>query len=391
MNIIDVFIVILAGLSLARGSRIGLVRQAGSTAGFVGGLFVGSWASGLLTPHLQTSGSQSLASLLMILAGGLIFMSVGEGIGLSLKQGFHENRVIDAADQSFGAVMAVATVLLGCWLAASVLILGPSGNLQQDVKGSRIVGWLDSKLPPATKILSSLNTLIDPNSFPQVFSGLEPSPDTSTSLPSLSSLNAAVQADQASVVKVEGTGCGGIVEGSGFVVKDDEIVTNAHVIAGVAEPKVLDGNGVHSSRVIWFDPDMDVAVLQVKNLAGKPLNLRDTQENRGVAGAVLGYPGGGDFNVQPASIIDRFMASGRNIYGQGVTVREIYSVQSHIIPGNSGGPLVATDGSVLGIVFATSTTYNNVGYVLTGHQVAHELATAEQSNTTYGTGSCSQE
>jgi S1-C subfamily serine protease len=391
MNIIDVLIIILTGLSLARGRRIGLVRQAGSTIGFIGGLFIGSWLSSLLTPHLQTSGSQSLASLLIILAGGLIFMSVGEAIGLALKKGLLENRILDLIDQSSGAAVAVITILLGCWLAASILIIGPSSRIQQDVKGSHIVGLLDSRLPPATKILSSLNTLIDPNSFPQVFSGLEPSPDTSTSLPTLSSLNAAVQADQASVVKVEGTGCGGIVEGSGFVVQSDEIVTNAHVIAGVAEPKVLDANGLHSSRVIWFDPNMDVAVLQVKNLAGAPLKLRDTQENSGVPGAVLGYPGGGDFNVQPAAIMNRFMASGRNIYGQDITVREIYSIRSRVIPGNSGGPLVATDGSVLGIVFATSTTYNNVGYVLTGHQVARELATAEQSNTTYDTGSCSQE
>jgi S1-C subfamily serine protease len=391
MNIIDVLIVILAGLSIARGNRIGLVRQAGSTIGFIAGLFIGSWASGLVTAHLGTTGSQSLASLVCVVVGGLLFMSVGETIGIELKRGLLRNNVLDGLDRGLGMIVAIATVVVGCWLAASVLILGPSGGLQQDIKGSRIVGLLDSKLPPATKILSSLNTLIDPNSFPQVFSGLEPSPATLSKLPTVSSLTPAVRADQASVVKVEGTGCGGIVEGSGFVVRKDEIVTNAHVVAGVKAPKVLDANGIHDARVIWFDSNVDVAVLQVSNLAGKPLTIRDTQESNGVQGAVLGYPGGGDFNVQPAAIIARFMASGRNIYGQSITIREIYSIHAKVIPGNSGGPLIATDGSVLGIVFATSTTYNNVGYVLTGHQVAHELATAEQSNTTYDTGTCSQE
>jgi len=104
----------------------------------------------------------------------------------------------------------------------------------------------------------------------------------------------------------------------------------------------------------------------------------------------LGYPGGGDFNAQPAAVISHFNAYGRDIYGQGRTVRDVYSVQAKVIPGNSGGPLLAADGSVLGIVFATSTTYNDVGYVLTGHQVAGELAQAEKSNTTHSTGSCSE-
>jgi S1-C subfamily serine protease len=71
-------------------------------------------------------------------------------------------------------------------------------------------------------------------------------------------------------------------------------------------------------------------------------------------------------------------------------VRDIYSLRAKIIPGNSGGPLVGADGTVLGIVFATSTTYNNVGYALTGNQVAGELAQAERSTTTYSTGSCSE-
>jgi len=180
------------------------------------------------------------------------------------------------------------------------------------------------------------------------------------------------------------------VEGSGFVIANDKIATNAHVIAGVAHPKVIDDNGIHATQVVWFDPDVDLAVLRVSDLAGKPLPVVAAEQPDGTAGVVLGYPGGGDFNAQPAAIISHFDAYGRDIYGQGTTVRDIYSVQAKIIPGNSGGPLVGTDGRVLGIVFATSTTYNNVGYALTGHQVADELAQAERSTTTYDTGSCSE-
>ena len=390
MNLVDLLIIIFAIGSLARGFHIGLVRQAGSTLGFVIGLFAGSWLSSLIISHESSSVSKSLTSLLLVLLSGFIFMSLGELAGMRLKVKLTRFQSLDAFDGGLGSVMAVVTVLFAVWLGASILVLGPSNGFQQSLKSSRILSSLNAHLPPATKLLSSLNTLIDPNGFPEVFNGLEPSPNRTATVPSLGSLNPAVQATQASVVKVEGTGCGGIVEGSGFVIKNNEIATNAHVVAGVVSPKVIDGNGIHNTRVVWFDPDVDLAVLQASDLAGKPLRLNTTEKPDSTPGAVLGYPGGGDFNAQPAAIIDSFMAYGRNIYGQGSTTRNVYSVRAHIIPGNSGGPLIGTDGSVLGVVFATSTTYNNIGYALTSHQVAGELATAKQSNTTRSTGSCSE-
>jgi S1-C subfamily serine protease len=285
--------------------------------------------------------------------------------------------------------MAIITVLFTIWLIASIMVLGPRTGFQQALKNSRIIAALDDHLPPATKLLSSLNNLIDPNGFPQVFRGLEPNPG-SAKLPDLGSFNTVVKATEPSVVKVEGTGCGGIVEGSGFVITNGKIVTNAHVVAGVRSPKVIDANGLHDTRVVWFDPDVDLAVLQVGNLAGRPLRITATEQPANTPAVVLGYPGGGDFTAGAAAIIDHFTAYGRNIYGQHNTLRDVYSLQAKVIPGNSGGPVVGADGSVLGIVFATSTTYNDVGYALTGHQVANELATAEQATATVGTGSCSE-
>jgi len=390
MNLIDALIVLAVLGSLARGYRIGLVRQLGSTIGFLIGLLLGSWVSNLFVGYGASSVSKSLTSLLLVLFGGFVFMTLGEIAGIRIKQKLMRSHPLDTFDGSFGSVMAAITVLFAFWLGASILVLGPSGGLQQSLKNSRILSSLNTHLPPATSLLSSLNRLIDPNGFPEVFKGLEPNPNTSVDIPSLGSLGPVVQKAQASVVKVEGTGCGGIVEGSGFVVADGRIATNAHVVAGVISPKVIDQNGIHNTRVVWFDPDVDLAVLQVSDLAGKPLKINASEQPSNTPGVVLGYPGGGSFNAQAAAIIDHFSAYGRNIYDQGNTVRDIYSVHAHIIPGNSGGPVVGANGDVLGIVFATSTTYNNVGYALTGHQVADELVTAEQSTTTRGTGSCSE-
>jgi len=390
MNVFDVLIVLILLMALVRGHSLGLVRQAGSTVGFIVGLVLGSWVGSLLIGHESSTLSKALTGLLATLAGGLILLSVGETIGAVIKQKLLHIRILDSFDGVLGSAMGAATILIGIWLLASILVLGPAGGLQQALKNSRILSSLDAKLPPATSLLGSLNKLIDPNGFPQVFSGLEPSPNTAVNLPALGSFGSLVQADEASVVKVEGTGCGGIVEGSGFMATSDDVVTNAHVVAGVANPKVLEGNTIHSTRVVWFDPNVDLAVLKVNGLTGSPLKIDATEQASNTPGVVLGYPGGGDFNAQPAAVIDHFTALGRNIYGQGSTERDVYSLKAHIIPGNSGGPFIGSNGEVLGIVFATSTTYNDVGYALTGHQVASELATAVRSNTTYSTGACSE-
>jgi S1-C subfamily serine protease len=390
VNVVDVLIVLVVIIAIVRGYSLGLVRQAGSTIGFIFGLYIGSWAGNIIMSHETSTLSRALTGLLATLIGGLIFLTIGESVSTTLKQKLTQVRPLDSFDGLLGSVMGAVTILLGIWLLASIAILGPAGSLQQAIKNSRILSSLNTSLPPATSLLSSLNKLIDPNGFPQVFSGLEPSPNTAVNLPSLGSFNAIVAADQASVVKVEGTGCGGIVEGSGFIAASDEVVTNAHVVAGVASPKVLSGGVLHNTRVIWFDTNVDLAILHVNDLSGRSLHIDSAEVPNNTPGVVLGYPGGGDFNVQPAAVIEHFTALGRNIYGQGSTSRDVYSLKAKIIPGNSGGPLIGSNGRVLGIVFATSTTYNDVGYALTGHQVASEINTALQSNTTYSTGACSE-
>jgi S1-C subfamily serine protease len=104
----------------------------------------------------------------------------------------------------------------------------------------------------------------------------------------------------------------------------------------------------------------------------------------------MGYPGGGPFDAGPAAVMDEFVATGRNIYGSGNTDRNVYELQANVIPGNSGGPLVNVSGTVIGIVFAESTTYNHVGYALTTPQVQTEVTHAENRNTTVSTGSCAE-
>lgn len=386
--LLDVLIIILLISALVRGREIGFVQQLFSTVSFFGGLLLGAW----LEPHtvrlVHTPLSRSMVTLITTLGMAFILLAVGEYLGARIKHRV-QMRWINKIDTNLGAVLSVLSILVIVWLSSAILKTLPFPSVQSEIKQSHIIVSLSQHLPPAPNIIASLGHLVDPNGFPEVFSGAEPAPGT-INLPSSSQLTAAVNKDRDSVVKIEGQGCGGIVEGSGFVVGSGLVATNAHVVAGIRQPYVEDANGTHSATAIWFDPNLDFAILRVSNLAGTPLVMTNSHEDKNTPTAVLGYPGGGGFTAQAASILDEFTATGSNIYGTGHTARDVYEVAANIIPGNSGGPLVDTNGGVVGIVFAESTTYNHVGYALQTSAAISALNQASARHQTVNTGSCAE-
>ena len=148
------------------------------------------------------------------------------------------------------------------------------------------------------------------------------------------------------------------------------------------------GTTLHQTTVLSFDPSFDLAVLRVSGVNEPPLALDPDKSTRGVEAAVLGYPGGGPFTVQPAGIMAEFEAEGRDIYGQGLTVRDVYEIQAIVRPGNSGGPLVQPDGQVIGVVFSRSTTNGDIGYALASPGVLYRVVKAERLTRAVSTGPC---
>ena len=388
MTLLDALIVLMLLAGLLRGYEEGLVHQLFSTIGFFVGLLLGAAIEPRIITLVHTPLSQLAVALATTLGCAFTFLFIGEVIGVIAKHKLPYN-IINRADNALGSVLAGIAILVLVWLSSAVLITLPYPTLQQEVKDSAIVNLLTRRLPAAPNIIAGIGRLIVPNGFPNVFIGKEPTPSP-VHLPTPAALATAVRNDRASVVKIEGQGCGGMVFGSGFVVGNGLIATNAHVVAGITQPEVLDGNGTHIATTIWFDPDLDFAVLRTSHLAGKPLPFNTTPLSRGEAAGVLGYPGGGPFRADRAAILDEFTAIGRNIYNQGRTARDVYSVQADIVPGNSGGPLVDTHGYVIGVVFATSTTYDHVGYALTLQQVVDEVNQARTRNHAVSTGSCAE-
>jgi uncharacterized membrane protein required for colicin V production len=270
--LIDILIVIIGISAILRGHEIGFVRQLFSTVGFFGGLFIGAALEPETVKLAHSSGSRSIITIVTTLGCALILLTVGEIIGIKLKHRVMVRR-INSVDNVFGSFLSIVSLLASIWLTAAILNSVQIPSVQSQVRSSRIIAQLDKILPSAPNVIADLGQLIDPNGFPQVFVGDEPTPTQSIALPNLGDLATAVYKDKDSVVKVEGEGCGGVVEGSGFVVGNGLVATNAHVVAGIRHPYVDDSNGSHSATPIWFDPNLDFAILRVPNLAGPALPL----------------------------------------------------------------------------------------------------------------------
>lgn len=195
-----------------------------------------------------------------------------------------------------------------------------------------------------------------------------------------------------SIVKIVSTGCGGTVQGSGFVVAQNLIVTNAHVVAGTSGTQVFDNSGVaHDAEVIWISPGTDLAVLRSDSLTAPPLSdVSVSASPLGEQGAILGYPNGGQFSAKPA-VISGFLTAYYGIYGEDTPTRTIFSVTSDIAPGDSGGPLIGRSGNVMGIVYAQGTDTSNMALVITPHELLAAIRAGRAAASPIDIGVCASE
>jgi S1-C subfamily serine protease len=141
------------------------------------------------------------------------------------------------------------------------------------------------------------------------------------------------------------------------------------------------------AAVVYYDPNVDVAVLAAGRLTATPLAFARGGRS-GDRAAVLGYPENGGFDAEPARIRETRELLSPNIYGDGRVVRATYSLYAKVRPGNSGGPLVNSDGRVWGVVFAASVTDSRTGYALTSRQVSAAARSGAHLTRPVDTGGC---
>jgi uncharacterized membrane protein required for colicin V production len=372
------FAVALAGFGFRRGFIVGAL----SFAGFALGAFIGTRLGPLLLPRGSDSPYAPAFGLIGALLAGAILATGLEGVGFRLRR----TLIVPGAgllDGLFGAALGAALGLGIVWIVAAVAAQTPgAGRLRADIQHSVILSELNRLLPPSGPILNALSRL-DP--LPQLAG---PAPDVAAPLPRIGRAPG-VRVASRGVVRVLGTACGLAIEGSGWVARPDEVVTNAHVVAGERDTTVEIGGRppALSAEAIAFDPTEDIALLRVPGL-GKAPSLRLVGEPvSGSAGAILGYPENGPYDVQPGRIGRTQTVLTDNAYGQGPIRRLLTPLRGRVRPGNSGGPLVDGSGAVLTTVFAGTVGGSPAGgYGVANATVARILADA--GSAAVSTGPC---
>ena len=387
MNLVDVAFVVVALLAAYQGARVGAVVQVCAILGFLGGLYLGALLASVTVRWAHTPTARTAVALTTMVGVAFVLGMVGRILGGTLVVHLHPGfgRSLDAV---LGTVVAVVAALVTFWLLASTLVNSSSAALDSAILQSRVIYSLNRVLPPPPSVFSQAQGFLTAEGFPPVFAALAPASALPVALPTDAQLRAAVLAAQASTVKVEGYGCGVLQEGSGFVAAPGLVVTNAHVVAGIAAPLVQVGTSVKATRVVAFDPSFDLAVLRVSGLTAPALHLDPGTVDRGAQAAVLGYPDGGPFTADAAGVMALFEAQGRDIYGKELTVRNVYEIDALVRPGNSGGPLVLPDGEVVGVVFSRSTVNDGIGYALTSPDVLTRVVRALPLTAAVSTGPC---
>ncbi|MEV5487059.1 MarP family serine protease [Streptomyces bobili] len=389
MDLLDILLVLVILVYAGSGYRRGLVAGCVSLAGFVGGAAVGvwilPWVMDLVAPGTTAA---TVTAVLTVLVPAAVGHELAGRLALRLRREL-ERGPLRVADGVGGAVANSVAVLIVAWVAASVLAVSSTPVVTSAIRDSRLLEAVQDTMPDTTPAwFSRATSALTEAGFPQVFNPFENESTAEVARPTGDSVTpAATSAAKLSTVKVEGVAGDQGREGSGFVYAREHVMTNAHVVAGIDDPTVrIGGVGrAYEARVVLFDPARDVAVLYVPELRAPVLRF-DDDASRGDSAVVAGYPQDGGLNLQAATVANRVDATGRNIYNDGTVTREIYSIRSTVRPGNSGGPLLTTDGRVFGVVFARSTSDAETGYVLTAAEVADDARRAAAATAAVDTG-----
>jgi S1-C subfamily serine protease len=376
VNLLDLIIIVVLVLAGLNGYRRGVALQLVIYAGLILGLFVGAIVAPRFAGLAHSPVGSAVVALIALLAFAAIGDAVGWFVGVQIRA-IARQSALGTLDSVAGSVFAVLAILVAVWFLGYNLANGPSPALASEIRGSAIVRGLDRSLPRPPALLAQVRQFLNRFGFPEVFAGVPPAPAGPVTGPTRGQVAAVARRAEESTVRIVGRACDAIQEGSGFVVAENYVVTNAHVVAGVRSPQVQEQNGgSESATTVLFDSRVDIAVLRVGATPGPPLPLDPSDEGRGTQGAVLGYPGGGSLTFGPAAVRRELDAEGRDIYGRSVTTRDVYELQARVRPGNSGGPFVLLNGEVGGVVFAASTTDGRLGYALTSKQVAPLIRSA---------------
>ncbi len=395
-DLLDLILLALIAAFAVAGYRQGFIIGVLSLAGFVVGVGLGAViAPGISRALAKSTSWQAFVAIIVVFGVAVIGMLVASGIGVAVRSRVR-GRPATVVDSLGGAAVNVVAVLVVAWLIGSFVVNAPFPAISRQVNKSAVLRTVDSVMPHDAlylPVFQQLHSLLTSNGlYAQVFNaiGAETSQDVLPKPDTAILTSSSLARVEPSIVKIEGvaTTCSTRIEGSGFVISPQHVLTNAHVVAGEDEGPYVDASGrAYNARVVLYDPQRDLAVLDVPGLTARPLKFA-SQAAEGAPAVVAGYPLDHPLSLVAATVGHYITAYGPNIYETSTVGRQIYPIRADVRPGNSGGPLLAPDGRVYGVVFAASTSYKDTGYALTAGEVASDARAGSTETAQVSTQKC---
>ncbi|PCG87981.1 serine protease [Streptomyces sp. WZ.A104] len=391
MNVLDILLLLAAVWFAVIGYRQGFVVGILSVIGFLGGGLVAVYLLPIIWDRVTEGSEVSTTTAIVAVVIVIVCASVGQAFTTHLGNRLRRYITwspVRALDATGGALVNVVAMLMVAWLIGLLLANTAVPTVSKEVRSSSVLLGVDRVMPQqAPNWFKDFSSTLAQNGFPQVFSPFANEPITEVKAPDPALVGSPVAARaKKSIVKVVGTApsCGKVLEGTGFVFAERRVMTNAHVVGGVDEPTVqIGGEGrLYDAKVVLYDWQRDIAVLDVPDLRARPLEFTATNGDAktGDSAIVAGFPENGAYDVRSARVRARIEADGPDIYHRGTVRRDVYSLFATVRQGNSGGPLLTPDGKVYGVVFAKSLDDPDTGYALTADEIREDIEIGRTAN-----------
>ena len=350
-DVLDLILLVVVAAFAVSGYRQGFIVGILSFFGFVGGALLGAEFGPSISRALvggQTQ--QDVIAVVLLVSFAVIGQFIASSIGAAMRSTvtWHSATVLDSVG---GSLVSVVSVLLIAWVVGSVLIESPFPVVDTQVNNSLVLQTLDKFMPsPAKTMFSDFRRLLASNStYAEVFSGIGaerilaiPAPDP------------AVVDDPRRPGRGRQRGAG---PGRGAELPAlDRGIGLRHLPGSRPDQRprgrgrdhrqtVTTSNGTTlRATVVYYDPQVDVAILYVPELNLTPLHFAGPA-NPGDNAVVAGYPlDATTLHLVPARIGGIQNAQGPNIYETSTVTRQIYEIRALVRSGNSGGPLLSPHG-----------------------------------------------
>jgi S1-C subfamily serine protease len=392
VNWVDLVVVLLAVIAAVSGARHGLITTLPATIGVLGGTVLGL----IVTPMIMANFSSNVTRIAVWMGALVLLVALGETLGVWLGRSIRQHVRLGpftGVDHTLGAMVQCAVVFVVAWVFALPLTSVPVPGLASAIRGSVVLGTVNNLMPAEAEQLPNDVSRLLSSGLLTATGPFTRTPITDVDPPDTALQNSqVVQAVQSSVLKVRGRApsCSRALEGSGFVIGPQRVMTNAHVVAGTDDESVEIGGGQLTAHVVYYDPEADVAVLSVPGLEARPLQFSQQDYTSGQDAIVLGYPLDGPYTARAARVRQRIQLNGPDIYGTQKVTRDVYTIRSTVKSGNSGGPLINPSGQVIGVVFGAAVDDPETGFALTTAEVSRVVQQAPSLVRPVSTGSCAE-